>query len=118
MRLLLSFLCESLDEAVCDDEKFFCNDVLPPTLLLDAFDELSDPDELDLDINVLLDDELPDFPLDDDVNDIVVPERALLKFRFCATCGFFDAGPLLTPGFNPVWVFGEFEPLLEPDDDE
>lgn len=26
-------------------------------------------------------------------------------------CGFFDAGPLFTPGFKPVWVFGEFEPL-------
>lgn len=26
-------------------------------------------------------------------------------------CGFFDAGPLFTPGFSPVWVFGEFDPL-------
>lgn len=26
-------------------------------------------------------------------------------------CGFFDAGPLLTPGFKPVCVLGEFEPL-------
>lgn len=31
----------------------------------------------------------------------------------CKACGFFDAGPLLTPGLRPVpvWVFGEFEPL-------
>lgn len=26
-------------------------------------------------------------------------------------CGFFEAGPLFTPGFRPVWVFGEFDPL-------
>lgn len=29
-----------------------------------------------------------------------------------ALCDFFEAGPLLTPGFRPVWVFGELEPLL------
>lgn len=34
-------------------------------------------------------------------------------------CGFLDAGPLFTPGFNPVCVFGEFDPLppeFDPDE--
>lgn len=33
-------------------------------------------------------------------------------------CDFFEAGPLLTPGFKPVWVFGELEPLLLLEDDD
>lgn len=28
---------------------------------------------------------------------------------FCICWGFFEAGPLFTPGFNPVWTFGEPE---------
>lgn len=31
---------------------------------------------------------------------------------------FFEAGPLLTPGFRPVCVFGELEPLVLPVPDD
>lgn len=113
-------------------EKLFCI-ALPPLVLFedDFADELSDPDELDLEINVFVDDEPPDLLLEEDVSDMVVDERALVfandavvspifvsSGSLPGACGFFDAGPLLTPGFNPVCVFGEFEPLLEPDVDE
>lgn len=100
-------------------------------------DELNDPDEFDLEINVLVDellDLLPDDTEADDEDEAagvsvidVEGALALTLVKLCCDddkvdddddCGFFEAGPLLTPGFRPVCVFGELEPLLEPDADE
>lgn len=140
---LFSFLYKSPDAEACDDDEPFCNEVpavlpLPLAPSVSPFeDELNDPDEFDLEINVLVDellDLLPDDTEADDEDEAagvsvidVEGALALTLVKLCCDddkvdddddCGFFEAGPLLTPGFRPVCVFGELEPLLEPDADE
>lgn len=73
-------------------EKLFCIALPPPVLFEDDFaDELSDPDELDFEIKVFVDDDPLDLLLEEDVSDMVVDERAPVFVNDVVVSPIFDS---------------------------